>query len=42
MNTKFWSENLKVRDQAEDLSVYGKITLEWILFKQGGKCRPGF
>jgi hypothetical protein len=30
-------ENLKGRDHLEDLGVYGKIILEWILRKQGGK-----
>jgi hypothetical protein len=30
-------ENLKGRDHLEDLSVDGKITLEWILEKEGGK-----
>jgi hypothetical protein len=33
MHTKFLSENLKGGDQAEDLSVDGKIILEWILGK---------
>jgi hypothetical protein len=37
MYTKFWSENLKGRDYMEDLGVYGKIILEWILGKQGGE-----
>jgi hypothetical protein len=30
-NIKFWSENLKGRDESEDLCVDGKITLEQIL-----------
>jgi hypothetical protein len=30
-------ENLKGRDNSEDLSVDGKIILEWILRKQGRK-----
>jgi len=32
VHTKFWSENLKVRDHSKDLGVGGKI-LEWILGK---------
>jgi hypothetical protein len=36
MNTKFWSGNLKRRDISEDLGVYGKIILNWILGKWGG------
>jgi hypothetical protein len=31
MYTKFWSENLKERDHAED--VDGKMMLEWIVGK---------
>jgi len=34
MCKKFWSENLKGRDDSEDLGVDGKIT-EWILRKEG-------
>jgi len=37
MREKFWSENLKGSDHSEDLSVNGKIILEWILWKWGGK-----
>jgi hypothetical protein len=33
MNKIFWSENLKGRDDLEDLGVDGKITLECILAK---------
>jgi hypothetical protein len=39
MHTKFWSENLNGRDNSEDL---GRITLEWILGKYGGKVWTGF
>jgi hypothetical protein len=39
---KFWSENLKVRDQSEDLHVDGRIILEWILVKYIGKVWTGF
>jgi hypothetical protein len=35
---KFWSENLTGRDHAEDLRVDGKIILELILDKYGGRC----
>jgi hypothetical protein len=37
MYTKLWSENLNVRDHREDVGVDGRIILEWILGKQGGK-----
>jgi len=40
MRTKVWSENLKRRDNSEDPRVYGRIALEWILGKQGGKGGP--
>jgi len=36
-HTKVWSENLKGRDNSEDLGVDGKIILEQILWKQDGK-----
>jgi hypothetical protein len=41
MHTKFWLENLKGGDYSEDLGVTGRIVLEWILKKQGGKVRTG-
>jgi hypothetical protein len=37
MHTKFWLESLKGRDQSEDLVIDGKIILEQISGKQGGK-----
>jgi len=40
-NTKVWLENLKGRDQSEDLGVDGKTILEWILEKYGGKGWTG-
>jgi len=38
---KFWLENLKGRDHAEDLGRDGKISLEWILRKQDVKLLNG-
>jgi len=38
----FWSENLKGKDHSEDLVVDGRIILEWILGKYGGKLWTGF
>jgi hypothetical protein len=32
-HTKFWSENLKGRDNLEDLGIDGRIILEWIIEK---------
>jgi hypothetical protein len=31
MHRNFWSENLKGKDQFEDLGLGGRIILEWIL-----------
>jgi hypothetical protein len=36
MHTIFLLEILKGRDRLEDVGVYGKIILEWILGKWGG------
>jgi hypothetical protein len=33
MHIIYWLENLKGRDQLEDLGVDGKIIFEWILGK---------
>jgi len=41
MRTIFWSENLKGRDDSEDLGVDGMI-FERMLGKQGGKLWTGF
>jgi hypothetical protein len=41
MHTKFWPETLNGRDDSEDRSIDGKIILEWILGKQGGKVWTG-
>jgi hypothetical protein len=41
MHTKSWSENLTGRDHSEDLDIDGKIILEWILGKLGGKLWTG-
>jgi hypothetical protein len=37
MHTIFRLENLKGRDHSEDKGVDGRIILEWILGKYGGK-----
>jgi hypothetical protein len=42
MHTKFWSENLKERDDSEDLSAGGRIVLDWILGTYGEKLWNGF
>jgi hypothetical protein len=34
---KIWSGILRGGDQLEDLGVYGRIILEWVLGKQGVK-----
>jgi hypothetical protein len=38
MRTVFWLENLNRRDHSEDLSIDGKIILEWVLMKWSGKA----
>jgi hypothetical protein len=42
MPRKSWLENLTGRNHSDDLGVNGRIILEWILEKQGGKLRIGF
>jgi hypothetical protein len=42
MHTKFWSENLKGRDNLEVLGIAGRIKLICILGKQGGRVLTGF
>jgi hypothetical protein len=42
MSTKFWSENLKVGDYAEDIGVDGRIILDWILGMESGNVWIGF
>jgi len=41
MNTKFWSENPKRRDQSVGLDVDGKIILKRIFWRKGGKVCNG-
>jgi hypothetical protein len=41
MCTKFWSENLKGGEDSEDQDEDGRIILEWILGKYGGKVWSG-
>jgi hypothetical protein len=42
MHTILQFENLKGRDRLEDLGIDGKIMLECILGKQGGRMWTGF
>jgi len=37
---EIWYEYLKRRDHSEDLGVGGRMVLEWILRKEGGKFGP--
>jgi hypothetical protein len=37
MHAVLWLENLKGRDHLKDLGVDGRIILEWILGKYGGR-----
>jgi hypothetical protein len=39
---KYWSENVKGKDNFQDIGVDGKIILELILGKSGGKMWIGF
>jgi hypothetical protein len=39
---KFWSENQKERDHAEDVAVDGRTILKWIIKKQHVKVWNGF
>jgi len=37
MHRALWLESLKGRHHTKELGMYGKIILEWIFGKQGGK-----
>jgi hypothetical protein len=39
---KFWSENLKERDDMGDLDADGELILKWTLNEQGVKDCTGF
>jgi hypothetical protein len=41
MHKDFWLENLRGKDHSEDLEVGGKIILECVLEKYGGKVWTG-
>jgi hypothetical protein len=41
MHTKFWPGNWKERDHSDDLGIDGRIILEYILGKWGGKVWAG-
>jgi hypothetical protein len=40
--TVFWLENLKVRNNSEDLGLDGRIIYDCILGKYGGRAWIGF
>jgi hypothetical protein len=42
MRTKFYSVNLKGKYHSDELGVDGRMILDWILGKQGGKVWTGF
>jgi hypothetical protein len=42
MHTKFWSENPNGRNHTGDISIDGRIIVEWNLGKYGGKVWIGF
>jgi hypothetical protein len=41
MHIRFWSKNVKGKGHSEYLCADGKIILEWILGKKGGKKWTG-
>jgi hypothetical protein len=38
VHTKIWLENVKERNQSNNLDVDGRITLEWVLKSMLGDC----
>jgi len=38
---RFWWGNLREREDLEDSSINGSITLQWIFKKWGGEARTG-
>jgi hypothetical protein len=41
MYLRDWLGNLKGREHSEDIGVDGRIILEWIVGKEGGKAWSG-
>jgi hypothetical protein len=41
MHRGFWYENLKERDHLEDLILYGRVMLKWLLKKKNERMCTG-